>query len=349
LSRRTSWLRIDDDRPVSRLISGATRLAGSSIVAPSATNWVSAFLLAAFYRRPRAERSVDDLRLAHGVLATFWARQGRRLSARDRTEFRSAFEDGGLSRVRGRLDQAALRAGGAKLLGDWFPEAWDDVERRAYGIAFPTRAERDHFDPGARLKHARLGPLAPPGAPAERQIWATYPPVELRNPKQALALLSQPERWPDFSCAGGRFTPVRAGGLLGQTFEIHLAAHPTPHLLLATRGYVTCTAVHFCGEPLETAIERIPGHLAAVPSDAERIGYVELTTHRGHFMGRGISRLLIYATAGRTLVRDVGSWDPLPPLLAVGYKAGGHDAQVAFWGPDDPEVGMLAQLALLTM
>jgi hypothetical protein len=323
-------------------------MVGSSIVAPSATNWVTAFLLAAFYRRPRVDRTVADLRLAHGVLATFWARQGRRLEMRDRAAFRHAFEATRLSRVRGRLDHDGLRAGGAKLLGDWFPEAWDDVDRRAYGIAFPTRAQRDQFDPGARLKHARLGPLAPPTAHAQRQVWATYQPVELRNPEAALELIQQPERWPDFSCAGGRFTPVHTGGLLGQTFEIHLAAHPTPHLLLATRGYVTCTAVHFDGERLKSAFAGIPQDLAAVPSDGERIGYVELTTHRGHFMGRGISRLLIYTTADRTLVRDVGSWDPLAPLLAIGYKAGGHDAQVAFWGPDDPELGMLAQLALVT-
>jgi hypothetical protein len=141
---------------------------------------------------------------------------------------------------------------------------------------------------------------------------------------------------------------VRAGGLLGQTFEIHLAAHLTPHVLLATRGYVTCTAVLFEGDGLKSAFAAIPKHLAAVPSDAEPIGYVELTTHRGHFMGRGISRLLMYATPRQTLVRDVGSWDPLAPLLAVGYRAGGHDAQIAFWGPDDPELGMLAQLALVT-
>jgi hypothetical protein len=333
---------------VSRLISGATRMVGSSIVAPSATSWVTAFLLAAFYRRPRVERAVDDLRLAHGLIATFWARRGRRLGMRDRAAFRDAFEGMGSSRGRGWLDHAALRAGGAKLLGDWFPEAWEDDARRAYGIAFPTPAERARFDPGARLTHARLGLLAPPNAPPERQVWATYPPVELPNREAALELLRQPERWPDFSCAGGRFTPVRAGGLLGQTFEIHLAAHPTPHLLLATRGYVTCTAAHFEGDGLRDAFAHLPEHLTAVPSNAQQIGYIELTTHRGHFMGHGISRLLIYTTAGQTLVRDVGSWDPLAPLLALGYRTGGHDAQVAFWGPDDPELGMLAQLALVT-
>ena len=35
-------------------------------------------------------------------------------------------------------------------------------------------------------------------------------------------------------------------------------------------------------------------------------------------------------------------------LAAAAYRAGGHDAQVAFWGPEDPEASMLAQLAIVT-
>jgi hypothetical protein len=334
---------------VSKLISGVARMVGSSIVSPGATSWASAFLMASFYRRPRGERAVEDLRLAHGVLATFWAREGRRLRARDRTAFSDAFGKGGLSRVRGSLDNEALKAGGARLLGGWFPEAWDDENRRAYGVAFPTVEERREFDPSARLHHARLRPLSPPTMPPAKQVWATYPPVQLGNPEAALKLLLEPARWPDFSCAGGRFTPVRAGGLVGQTFEIHLAVNPTPHLLLATRGYVTCTAVHRRGNGLHDAIAAIPPRLRALPDGAVPLALIELTTHRGHFMGRGISRLIVYDDDGQTLVRDVGSWDPLAPVLAVGYKTGGHQAQVAFWGPSDPELGMLAQLAVVAV
>lgn len=323
-------------------------MVGSSIAGPGATGWASAFLMSSFYRRPRDERTVEDLRLAHGVLATFWARRARRLRARDRAEFADAFGARAMSRVWGSLDNAALRSGGARLLGEWFPHAWDDPELRAYGIAFPSVEERAAFDPAARLAHARLGPLSAPDRPAAKQVWATYPPVELADPGAALALLMEPARWPDFSCAGGRFTPVRRGGLLGQTFEIHLAVKPTPHVLLATRGYVTCTAVHMSDSGLRRAIAAIPARLQAVPCGAKPTAMIELTTHRGHFMGRGISRLVIYRFDGRTLVRDVGSWDPLAPLLAIGYKTGGHRAQVAFWGPSDPELGMLAQLAVVT-
>src|SRR6267378_2676595 len=121
---------------MSRLISGATRMVGSSIVGPGATGWASSFLMSSFYRRPRSARAVEDLRLAHGVLASFWARQDRRLRASDRRVFVDAFGARSLSRLRGSLDNGKLRAGGARLLGDWFPSAWDDLDRRAYGIAF---------------------------------------------------------------------------------------------------------------------------------------------------------------------------------------------------------------------
>jgi hypothetical protein len=57
----------------------------------------------------------------------------------------------------------------------------------------------------------------------------------------ALGLLGDPARWPDIGCASGRFTPVRRGGLLGQTFEIEVVADAAPRAPIATRGYVTCT------------------------------------------------------------------------------------------------------------
>jgi hypothetical protein len=65
-------------------------------------------------------------------------------------------------------------------------------------------------------------------------------------------------------------------------------------------------------------------------------------------MGRGISRLIVYRDGAGAFVRDIGSWDPLPPHLAAAYRAGGDAAQVAFWGPEDPEASMLAQLAIVT-
>jgi hypothetical protein len=330
-------------------VTGATtaRMVGSSIVAPSAAPWVTGFLNAAFYARPPAERRVDDLRLAHGIVATLWASRDRRLGVRDRAAFQRAF--GEADRASGHsLDPAALREGGAALLGDWFPDAWDDPARRAYGVAFATRAARRAFDPAARLRHGALRALTPPRKPLERQVWATYPAVALPDPEAALALLRDPARWPDMASAAGRFTPVRRGGVEGQTFEIHLALHPGPRALFPTRGYVTCTALHVAEGPLRRAVDELRPHVDALPEGAEPLACGELTTHRGHFMGRGVSRLIVYAAGGAAFVHDVGSWDPLPLHLAAAYAAGGHDAQVAFWGPEDPEASMLAQLALVT-
>ena len=161
-----------------------------------------------------------------------------------------------------------------------------------------------------------------------------------------MALLEDPARWPDISSAAGRFTRCGRAGSQGQTFEIHLALHPGPRALFATRGYVTCTALHLDGDGLRRAFEDVRDH-AELPDGANPMGFIELTTHKGHFMGRGISRLLVYED-GSAFVCDVGSWDPMSPLLAAGYAAGGHEAQVAFWGPDDSELGMLAQLAVIT-
>lgn len=322
-------------------------MAGSSIAAPGAAAWITDFLNAAFYARGRDERAVEDLRLAHGILATRWAQRGRRLGARDLPAFHRAFGARRLHAL-GRLDASGLREGAAALLGDWFPAAWEDPARRAHGIAFPTRAARHAYDPADRRRNAVLRRLTPPREPPERQRWATYPPVALPDPDAALALLRDPARWPDIGSAGGRFTALRSGGLVGQTFEIDLSLQAVPRALVTTRGYVTCTAVHLGGGGPRAAVAAVNEHVEAVPEDGEPLAYIELTTHDGHVLGRAISRLVVFARGGEAFVRDVGSWDPLPAHLAAAYAAGGHAAQVAFWGPDDPEASMLAQLALVT-
>jgi hypothetical protein len=133
--------------------------------------------------------------------------------------------------------------------------ARDDDERRAYGVGFPTVAERRAFRPERRLEDAALGPLTPPLRSPEEQDWSTYDPVTLPNPDGALSFLAQPERWPDIGCANGRFTPLRSTGLAGQTFEIEVVAEPAPRSPVFTRGYVTCTELHF-GDGREG--ERLP-------------------------------------------------------------------------------------------
>ena len=193
------------------------RMAGSSIAAPpGAAGWVTDFLNAAYYARDESERDVADLRLAHGIITTRWSeRNGRRLGAADVLALNAAYGRLRLGR-RGRLDHAALMDGAAALLGPWFREAWADDARRAHGIAFPSRAQRDAFLPEQRLRRAALGALTPPSRQPRDQHWATYHPVPLPDAEAALELLGEPWRWPDIGCAGGRFTALFSRGLLGR-------------------------------------------------------------------------------------------------------------------------------------
>jgi hypothetical protein len=327
------------------------RMPGSSIAAGSAAGWVTDFLNAAYYAHPHDDRDPADLRLAHGILATRWHREARRLGARDLPAFALAWTalrlsaDGG----RGRLTGEALLEGAAELLGPWFPEAWADPGRRAHGIAFETEAERRRFVPASRLHGSALAELTPPEAPSARRRRSTYPAVELPDPGAALALLQDPARWPDIGSGGGRFTAVRPGGLEGQTFEIEVVLDAVPRAPVFTRGYVTCTALWLEGDRVLGPSVRALDSLVAgdvLPPGAEPLAHVELTTHAGHFLGRAISHLVAFRTVdGRAYIRDVGEWDPLPLPLAAAYAGGGAAAQHAFWGPDDPQLSMLVQLA----
>ncbi len=307
---------------------------GSSIATPAAVGWVTDFLNAAYFARPRAARSLDDLRLAFCVLTTRWHARGARLGARDVLAFHRAFGADRLRHVpRLTLDRNALLAGGARLLGDWFPDAYADPGRRAHGIAFATEHEREAFDPAARARHAALAELSPPRLPPEQQQWSDYEPVPVEDPAGAAALLREPARWPDVATEAGRFTALRRGGVEGQTFEIEIVAVPAPRAPLYTRGYVTAT--------------RVDGAWAEqfVPAGARVHLAIELTTHTGHFLGRAISRILVWEDDRGGWLRDIGSWEPLPPELAVPYLLGGRAAQHAFWGPDRPELSLLAQVA----
>src|SRR5919202_4716281 len=148
------------------------RMGGSSIAAPAAAAWITDFLNAAYYSRSADARDVDDLRLAHCVLTTFWARRGgRRIGIRDLPAFYRSFGPG-WAQAGGALDREALLAGGARLLGDWFPDAYADPRLRAHGVAFPTPQERHAFDPSLRLARERLPPLAPPREPPAQRQWA---------------------------------------------------------------------------------------------------------------------------------------------------------------------------------
>ena len=340
---------------------GFAKMAGSSIAGPDAAPWVTDFLNAAYYRRDAAERDVDDLRFAFGVLTTYWYRShpDRRLRLTDLPAFHRAFGGERFSTeesARGTLSREALERGAAKLIGDWFPEAYADDARRAWGMAFPTVEERDAYDPGRRLKLAKLGELTAESAPLEQQVWHTYAPVEMPSAEAVIGAVTRPETWPDYASEIGRFTPLRPGGLEGQTFEIEVAANTRSALPVFTRGYVTITtlvtpddpkALHSWFEALEDGLSRYgKDEPRAVPEGGEPLVGFDLTTHSGHFMGSGHNRVLLYTYEGKAWLKAAGTWDPMPWHLDRAYSAAGNEAQHAFWGQrDDEALSMFHQLA----
>jgi hypothetical protein len=338
-------------------------MTGSSIAARDAAPWVTDFLNASYYRRG-GDRDVDDLRLAFCILTTFWYRRGggrRRLRIADVVPFHRAFGADRFSTDgsgRGTLSRGQLFDGASRLLGGWFAGAYADDARRAWGIAFETLEERAAYVPERRLALAKLGPLTPESAPPAEQVWHTYPPVEMPSADAVVAALVRPETWPDYASPIGRFTPLRAGGLAGQTFEIEVAAGTDKGRPVYTRGYVTITQLVTPDDPealaewlaaLEDGMARYgKDEPRVVPEGATPVVGFDLTTHRGHFMGSGHNRLVLYTTAdGQAWVKAAGTWDPMPWHLEQAYRVAGRDAQHAFWGQGgDVAKSMLHQLAL---
>src|SRR4029077_6925835 len=108
--------------------------------------------------------------------------------------------------------------------------------------------------------------------------------------------------------------------LLGQTFEIEVAAGTASGLPIFTRGYVTITRLvtpddppalrAYCG-----ALEAAPARHGedeprAVPEGGTPIVGFDLTTHEGHFMGAGHNRLAVFAPHRRARVG--GGWSRAP-------------------------------------
>jgi hypothetical protein len=338
------------------------RMTGSSIAGRDAAPWVTDFLNAAYYRRPENDREVDDLRLAFAVLTTYWYRRPKRnrLHASDVAAFHRAFGGHRFATddsPRGTLDRAQLIEGASHLLGDWFPGAYTDDARRGWGIVFESAEDRAAYDPAYRLELAKLGELTPESAPPEEQVWHTYPAVEMPDAAKVIAALTAPETWPDYASAIGRFTPLREGGLLDQTFEIEVAAGTDAGWPVFTRGYVTITSLVTPDDPeaLQAWFDALEEGLArygeneprAVPAGATPLVGFDLTTHRGHFMGNGHNRLILYTQGDKAFVRAAGTWDPMPWHIGGSYKLAGRDAQHAFWGQGDViSKSLLHQLAL---
>jgi hypothetical protein len=335
-------------------------MVGSSIAAKNSTDWVLHFLNSAYYTKSEDERDLHDLRLAHSVLTTHWHRLGRRLRTTDVHKFHHAFRAARAGRSHypaGRLDREQLERGAQELHGDWFLEAYADPERSGWGVAFESVDERDSYRPEARLESGALAELTPPARATAEQSWLAYEPVEIPSVERVAAALRRPETWQDYGSEIGRFTAVRSGGLEGQTFEIEVVAEIVPHIPMFTRGYVTVTGILDRADQskLDTYIDAVNATLAeqvdegaAIPQGAHAAMVIELTTHRGHFIGNAISRLVLYEHDGNAYIRDVGSWDPMPWYIRLPYRMQGETAQHAFWGLGTPRQSMLHQIALAT-
>lgn len=335
-------------------------MSGLSIAAPCAAGWITDFLNAAYYRRVPEARSVDDLRLAFAVLTTWWHRSDhRRLGAYDVLSFHRAF---GIERFlgvagsgQGTLNRRQLLEGASHLLGPWFSGAYADDSRRGWGIVFETVVERESYRPEERLRKAAVSALTPPVAAEREQTWLAHPPVPVYSASGVAAALRRTEGWPDYASALGRFTPLRSGGLAGQTFEIEVVAHPITRIPVFTRGYVTVTRLASRRSPgdLDAYVAELNALLArsggaepqAVPAGATPWLAFDLTTHAGHFMGRGRNSLLLFEEGGRPYLRVVSVWDPMEHAVRWAYRSAGMRAQHAFWGPDSPEESMLHQVA----
>ncbi len=336
------------------------RLSGWSIAGPDAAGWVTDFLNAAYYRREPEERELDDLRLAFSIVTTFWAgKRGRKLRLTDVLPFHQAFFRARFARAesdRGTLTGDQLRQGATRLLGDWFLAAYEDAARRGFGIAFRTPAGRERFRPETRLELASVAELTPAVHPGEEQTWHTYSPVVVTSAERVIEALLATESWPDYATEVGRFTALRSSPLLGQTFEIEVAAGTESGRPVFQRGYVTITALVTRDDrpALERYFEELEHGLAefgfdeprAVPEGGEPILGLDLTTHKGHFMGHGKNRLIAYRHDGRDFLRAAGTWDPMPWHVATAYELAGRESQHAFWGEGAiVERSMLHQLA----
>lgn len=334
------------------------RMSGSTLASASAAAWITDFLNAAYYAKDLTSRDLSDLRLAFTILTTYWHRNGaRQLGAADVVRFHRAL---GTARLRGTggrtgtLDTASLLDGGARLIGDWFPAAAQDWERLGWGIAFPTPADKAAYDPEIRLAQTRLGALTPPAAPVSEQVWHTYPPVEVPDAAATAAAVLAVEHWPDYASELGRFTPLRRGGLDGQTFEIEVVGFPSPRTPVFTRGYVTITTLVTADDPavrdawvddVRRGFADRPGEMPPIPDGAEVHAGFDLTCHAHHFMGNAKNRLVLYTHDGRSYLRAAGTWDPMQRHLAQLYERVGRESQHAFWGMGSPEESMLHQIA----
>ena len=343
------------------------RMAGSTIAAPDAAGWITDFLNAAYFRRarrPAARATSTTCASRSAVVTTRWHAQGhRRLRAADVVAFHRAF---GRDRF---LDGLALAAGDAR------PRP---APRRRGAAARPLVRGRLRRRRAARLGdrvpdgrgEGRLPARGPPGRRAARRAHAARGaagPADLAHVPAGAGAVGRRRR--RRALAPGDVAGLRqrdralhrrcgTGGLAGQTFEIEVVAgaaagrpvlHPRLRHDHARRlGRDDPAALRAYVDELEEGLRASArDEPRVVPEGGEPLLAFDLTTHEGHFMGRGAQPAACSSSrTGAPFVRAAGTWDPMPWHLDQAYRRAGRDAQHAFWGQGAIEAQtMLHQLA----
>ena len=181
---------------------------------------------------------------------------------------------------------------------------------------------------------------------AARAIFHTYPPVEMPSADAVIGALAKPETWPDYASAIGRFTPLRAGGLAGQTFEIEVAAGTEAGRPVFQRGYVTITRAASKEDPddLRAYVDDVNDGLArsgerARGSRGRRPGLrLRPDAPRGPLHGsrQQPACSCTSRTGARSCARR-GRGRRCPGTSRAPTRCAGREAQHAFWGQGEIE------------
>ena len=148
------------------------------------------------------------------------------------------------------------------------PEAYADDARRGWGIAFGERRRaRRRTTRRAGCGSRAWATLTPESAPARRADLAHLPAGwDAVGRGRHRGADARPRPGPTTRSEIGRFTPLRRGGLDGQTFEIEVAAGTDAGRPMFTRGYVTITALVTPDDPaaLRDVVRRARGRARAL-------------------------------------------------------------------------------------
>ena len=249
--------------------------------------------------------------------------------------------------------------GAARLLGDWFPEAYADDARRGWGIAFTSPGDRAGYDPGHRMALARLGRLTPERAPRRRADVAHLSGGrDARGGRGRRGAHRSRRRGPTTRPRSAASRRCAAAASTGRHSRSRSppgqkgAARSSRAATSRSRACVTAAdpaALAAWVEALEDGLARYGvDEPAAVPGRRHGAGRARPDDpRRATSWARATTGCCSSPTAGTAWVRAAGTWDPMPWPINQAYRIAGRDAQHAFWGQGNLVAkSLLHQLAL---